>query len=65
LLLGPREEDRPGEEAAKTFYRLFNFLIPAKFKGIETGKVAAAMLHYAKAGNTGTHIHNSADLQRF
>ena len=65
LLLGPREENRPGEEAAKTFYRIFNFLIPAKFKGIEAGKVAAAMLHYAKAGITGKHIHNSADLQRF
>jgi uncharacterized protein YbjT (DUF2867 family) len=65
LLLGPRNENRPGEEAAKTFYRIFNFLIPARYKGIEAAKVAAAMLHYAKAGKTGKHIHDSADLQRF
>jgi uncharacterized protein YbjT (DUF2867 family) len=65
LLLGPRGENRPGEEAAKTFYRLFNFLIPARYKGIEAEKVARAMAHFAKAGNPGKHIHLSSDLQRF
>jgi uncharacterized protein YbjT (DUF2867 family) len=65
LLLGPREENRSGEEAAKTFYRIFNFLIPEKYKGIEGSKVATAMLHFAREGKTGKYIHTSTEMQRF
>lgn len=65
LLLGPRDEKRPGEEAAKKFYRIFDFLIPSKYKGVEGSKVAEAMLFYAKEELPGKHIHPSADLQKF
>lgn len=65
LLLGPRDEKRSGEEAAKTFYRIFDFLIPLKYKGVEGSKVAEAMLSYAKDDRPGKFIHMSADLQKF
>lgn len=65
LLLGQRDENRPGEEAAKKFYGIFDFLIPLKYKGIEGSKVAESMLFYAKQEVPGKHIHVSADLQQF
>jgi uncharacterized protein YbjT (DUF2867 family) len=65
LLLGPRDEQRAGEDAAKIFYRLFNFLIPKKYKAIDSAKVARAMVHYAKRNEKGVFIHSSADLQPF
>jgi uncharacterized protein YbjT (DUF2867 family) len=65
LLLGPRQEQRPAEEAAKKVYRMFNFLIPEKYKAIESEKVARAMVHFAKADAHGTFIHTSSDLQSF
>jgi len=65
LLLGPREEQRSGEDAAKVFYRIFGFLIPAKYQGIESLKVARAMMSLAKEEKEGTFIHESIDLQKF
>ncbi len=64
LLLGPREESRPGEDAAKIFYRIFNFLIPVKYKGIEGDTVADAMLHYSKSNDRGKFIHTSGEMQQ-
>ena len=65
LLLGAREEKRAGEDAAKLFYKLFNFLIPKKYKSIDASKVANAMLHYARTEQSGIHFHESASLQKF
>jgi uncharacterized protein YbjT (DUF2867 family) len=65
LLLGPRKEARPGEDAAKWFYKFFGFLIPNKYKAIDSVKVAKAMLHYANVNQPGRFIHDSQDLQRF
>lgn len=65
LLLGDRQENRPGEEAAKVFYKIFGFLIPAKYKGVDGGKVANAMLHFARMESKGVHIHESSSLQKF
>ncbi|HEX5171100.1 MAG TPA: oxidoreductase, partial [Cyclobacteriaceae bacterium] len=65
LLLGPRKENRSGEDAAKLIYKVLNFLIPDKYKAIESIKVARAMLHYAKENLPGNHIHESRNLQRF
>jgi uncharacterized protein YbjT (DUF2867 family) len=65
LLLGPREEQRPGEDAAKVVYKIFGFLIPSKYKGVEASKVARAMLHHASKDVTGKHIHESQALQQF
>jgi len=44
LLLGPRQEERTGEDAAKFFYKVFGFLVPKKYQAIESIKVARAML---------------------
>ena len=65
LLLGDRTENRPGEDAAKFFYKFLGFLIPKKYKGIEGGKVARAMVHFAKQSKNGAYIHESADLQQY
>ena len=65
LLLGPRPEERSGEDAAKIFFKLFGFLIPVKYKAIDSKKVANAMLHMAKKEQTGKYIHESKSLQQF
>jgi len=65
LLVGPRKEQRSGEDAAKVFYKIFGFLIPKKYKGIESIKVARAMLAKAKENQSGTYAHESDYLQEF
>lgn len=65
LLLGDRKEARSGEDAAKVFLKVFGFLVPAKWKGIEARKVAYAMLHFAKESRPGIFIHESAEMQQF
>jgi uncharacterized protein YbjT (DUF2867 family) len=65
LLLGPRTEHRPAEDAAKIFYRIFWFLLPDKYKAIHSSKVAKAMLHFAAQDHHGVFIHESRELQRF
>ncbi len=65
LLLGPRDESRPGEDAAKFFYKVFGFMIPAKYKAIESIKIARAMLQYASGEQIGTFVHESNELQNF
>lgn len=65
LLLGPRSEKRSGEVAAKLFYKVFGFLIPGKYKAIESAKVAAAMIYFASQNKSGNFIHESFELQNF
>ncbi|MGC3948534.1 MAG: oxidoreductase [Chryseolinea sp.] len=65
LLMGERSEKRTGEDAAKVFYKIFGFLIPKKYKGIDAARVARAMYECASRGQTGTHIHESGELQSF
>jgi uncharacterized protein YbjT (DUF2867 family) len=65
LLVGPRKEPRAGEDAAKVVYKIFGFLIPAKYKGIESVKVARAMLSFAKENKPGKYVHESGLLQVF
>lgn len=65
LLLGDRKEYRSGEDAAKVFFKIFGFLIPSNYKAIESIKVAKAMIHFAKQGEKGVFIHESAELQKF
>ncbi len=65
LLLGPRAEKRPGEHAAQLVYQLFSFLIPKKYKAIQSGKVANAMLQLAAQEKQGNHIHESKELQDY
>ncbi|MEJ7647128.1 MAG: NAD(P)H-binding protein [Chryseolinea sp.] len=65
LLLGDRKEKRSGEEAAKVFYKIFGFLIPSKYKSIESRAVANAMRHFASRDQKGTFIHESGSLQPY
>ncbi|UII29270.1 NAD-dependent epimerase/dehydratase family protein [Fulvivirga maritima] len=68
LLLGDREEKRPGEAAATVMSKLFSFAFVGplmKYKPIESVKVARAMLASAKEKTHGVHIHESEDLQKY
>ncbi len=65
LLLGNRSEERSGEDAAKIFFKFFGFIIPGKYKAIDSAKVARAMLAMAKKNEQGTFIYESKLLQRF
>lgn len=65
LLLGPRAEERSAEDAAKVFFRLFGFLIPRKFKAIDSAKVANAMWQMAKKEESGKFVYESQSLQQF
>jgi len=65
LLLGNRTEQRAGEGAATAFFKIFGFLIPAKYKAIDSGKVARAMLTFAKQHDPGFYFHESKELQKY
>ena len=65
LLLGPRKDQRNGEEAAKVFYKIFGFLIPKKYQGLESVKVARAMQALAKQELSGVFVYESNALQEY
>jgi len=65
LLLGNRTEKRSGEDAAKVFYKIFGFLIPKKYKGVDASKVANAMYQCASLNEAGIHVHESGEIQRY
>jgi len=65
LLVGPRKEQRSGEDAAKISYKIFGFLIPKKYKEIESIKVARAMQAQAKQNRPGIFVHESDLLQAY
>ena len=65
LLLGSRKEQRSGEDAAKVFYKIFGFLIPKKYQGIESIKVARAMQAIARKEFVGVFVYESSILQMY
>ncbi len=65
LLFGNRTENRLGERIAAGAMRLFNPLIPAKYRGIEGDKVANAMLQTTQQNLTGKQVFESDALQEF
>jgi uncharacterized protein YbjT (DUF2867 family) len=65
LLLGERSEKRAGEGTATVVYNALGFLIPLKYKAIDSAKVARAMVHVAKQNSTGKFIHESKELQQY
>lgn len=65
LLLGDRTEQRAGEGAATTFFKILGFLIPLKYKAIDSAKVARAMITLAKTNEPGFFYHESKELQSF
>lgn len=62
LLLGARKEIRPGEDAAKIFFRIFGGIIPKKYKGVQAHAVARAMVGCASMNKKGVHIHESKEI---
>jgi uncharacterized protein YbjT (DUF2867 family) len=64
LLLGNRSEQRTGEDAAKIFYKIFGFIIPAKYKAIEARTVATAMLTVAKLNKPGLIVYESDAMRK-
>ena len=65
LLMGDRNEGRAGEEAGKVFFKYLGFMVPLKYKGIESIKVARAMQQFAAQHEPGMHIHESKELQMY
>ncbi len=65
LLLGNRAEQRAGEGAATAFFKFFGFLIPAKYKAIDSLKVARAMQVLAKENKPGFYYQESKELQGY
>lgn len=65
LLLGDRQEQRSGEDAAKLVFKYLGFLVPEKYKGIESIKVARAMLAKAGQNQAGNHAYESKELQGY
>lgn len=63
LLLGKREEFRLGEEISKRIMKIFDFLIPRKYKAIPAKEVAASMLYSAKEDKPGVHIYESDEAR--
>jgi uncharacterized protein YbjT (DUF2867 family) len=60
LLLGEREESRPGEEFAQKLSPLLSPLLKGalrKYRPVDVAEVAAALLRLAQRGDRGVHIH--------
>jgi len=65
MLLGKRSEKRSGESAGKMIMTSLGFLIPKKYKAIESIKVARAMAHLAVNAKAGSHKYVSKELQDY
>jgi uncharacterized protein YbjT (DUF2867 family) len=65
LLTGPRKEKRTGEKIGQVIFRIFNPVIPMRYRAIESIRVARAMQQIAKKHIPGTFIHPSDELQKF
>jgi uncharacterized protein YbjT (DUF2867 family) len=62
LILGERPEPRLGERIGAGFMKLFNPLIPAKYKAVPAASIANAMLGTAQQQLAGTHVFTSDQL---
>lgn len=65
MLLGEREEPRMGEKIGKILMKAINFIIPKRYKAIESEKVANAMLILAQKGIKNKDIFESDTLQSY
>lgn len=63
MLLGKREETRFGETVGRAFVKFFSPLIPSRYKGVEAGDVARAMLKVATA-DTGKGVYESDEIRK-
>jgi len=64
MLLGNRKEFRLGEKIAKWVMPPLSFLIPSKYRAIDAGKVAAAMVAAAKKDNEGFFVYDYGQIKK-
>lgn len=67
LLVGPRQESRPGERVAAFASRLLAPLLVGglrRYRPIEASTVASAMVEAAKAGDAGRHVYTYGEIVR-
>lgn len=68
LLIGPREEQRTGEDIFKAIFKVVNYLLIGplkKYRSIHRDKVARAMNQLAHSDSQGRQIHESLELQKY
>ncbi len=66
LLLGKRNETRPGEIIGEVFFKIFRFLFIGKLKryaAVYDSAVASAMINSALDVKTGVHFHESETIR--
>jgi uncharacterized protein YbjT (DUF2867 family) len=59
LILGKRDEFRFGERMGKVLFKIFGFLLPKKYKGVEAKDIARAMVVLAQQEDSETQIVES------
>ncbi|HHP7240682.1 MAG TPA: NAD-dependent epimerase/dehydratase family protein [Cyclobacteriaceae bacterium] len=67
LLVGPREEYRPGEIAARLLTKILSFFIigwKRNFALVKAEEVAKAMFNQAKNGLKGIHVYRPARIRK-
>ena len=64
ILLGKRDESRPGETFGKIVMSAFSFLLPSRIKPVDASVVAGAMLAAAKSGKIGAEIYQYNELMK-
>jgi len=64
LLLGDRNEARPGEEVATLLMQTFKWLIPRTYRAVKASDVAAAMILMAQRPPDGVEVVLNADIHR-
>jgi len=65
LLLGDRDESRPGEEAASLLMQTFKWIIPRKWRAVKAADVAAVMILLAQQPPAGVEVVLNSDIHRF
>ena len=67
VLLGARQEDRPGEQWAARLSRAFEWMMAgglSKYRPMPAGLLAAAMAAAGERGEPGRHVHHYAQIAR-
>ena len=64
LLLGERKEYRRGEEIGKSIASALAFATPGRYKPVEAGAVAAAIVRAARENKPGTRVFESDEIRR-
>ncbi len=64
MLLGNRNESRPGEKIGQGVMKAFSFLLPSKYKPIQASDVAKAMLAVAKENKQGFFVYEHDQIKK-